>query len=64
MFCLIFLQRCVQILLDHAVSLLYRPKFLKRLVNNIGINSQSNLKDTQNATDDDTFDDEVKAMNV
>lgn len=53
------LQRCVQVLLDHAVSLLYRPKHLKRLINNT-----APLKDVQNVTEDDSFDDEVKAMNV
>lgn len=52
-------QRCVQVLLDHAVSLLYRPKHLKRLINNTAA-----VKDTQNISDEDTFDDEVKAMNV
>lgn len=52
-------QRCVQVLLDHSVSLLYRPKHLKRLINNT-----ATLKDAQNIGDDDTFDDEVKAMNV
>lgn len=52
-------QRCVQVLLDHAVSLLYRPKHLKRLTN-----STAAAKDTQNLVEDDTFDDEVKAMNM
>lgn len=46
-------------LLDHAVTLLYRPKHLKRLINNT-----TPLKDVQNVTEDDSFDDEVKAMNV
>lgn len=46
-------------LLDHSVSLLYRPKHLKRLINNT-----ATLKDVQNIAEDDTFDDEVKAMNV
>lgn len=54
-----FLQRCVQVLLDHAVSLLYRPKHLRRLLNNT-----AQLKDAQNSVEDDSFDDEVKAMNV
>lgn len=55
-------QRCVQILLDHAVSLLYRPKHLSRLIKVTNIASQAN-KDAQNTTDDETFEDEVKAMN-
>lgn len=52
-------QRCIQVLLDHAVSLLHRPKHLKRL-----INSTASLKDVQNVADDDSFDDIVKTMNV
>lgn len=58
-FCVCVKQRCVQVLLDHAVSLLYRPKHLKRL-----INSSAAAKDTQTLMEDDTFDDEVKAMNM
>lgn len=53
------LQRCIQVLLDHAVSLLHRPKHLKRL-----IHDTAPLKDVQNVTEDDSFDDEVKTMNV
>lgn len=46
-------------LLDHAVSLLYRPKHLKRLINNT-----ATLKDAQNVSEEDTLDEEVKAMNL
>lgn len=53
------LQRCVQVLLDHSVSLLYRPKHLRRLINNT-----ASMKDVQSVAEDESFDDEVKAMNV
>lgn len=41
------------------MSLLYRPKHLRRLLNNA-----APIKDVQNLAEDDSFDDEVKTMNV
>lgn len=52
----------MQILLDHAVSLLYRPKYLARLTKGSSITSQT-IKDPQSVSEDDAFEDEVKAMN-
>lgn len=57
-------QRCVQILFDHAVSLLHRPKHLKRLISNPSILSQSIVKETQSTSDDDGVMEELKAMNA
>lgn len=56
----IFPQRCVQVLMDHSVALLYRPKILKRLAE--GPSAElCNEQDDPNAVD--TSDELVAAMN-
>lgn len=57
---LINLMRCVQVLMDHAVSLLYRPKFLKRLAEGPSADLCGE-HDDPNAVD--TSDELVAAMN-
>lgn len=54
-------QRCVQVMLDHAVSLLYRPKILKRLIHDVP-GGPANLQDTP-VDERDTFEDEIRTMN-
>ncbi|XP_038118197.1 nucleoporin Nup188 [Culex quinquefasciatus] len=59
---LINLMRCVQILMDHAVSLLYRPKILKRLAEGPSVPDLTHEQhDDPNAVD--TSDELVTAMN-
>ncbi|XP_058460873.1 nucleoporin Nup188 [Malaya genurostris] len=58
---LINLMRYVQVLMDHAVSLLYRPKILKRLAVGLSSADLCNEHDDPNAVD--TSDELVPAMN-
>lgn len=58
---LINLMRCVQVLMDHAVSLLYRPKILKRLAEGPSVDLSHEQHDDPNAVD--TSDELVTAMN-
>ncbi|XP_055610232.1 nucleoporin Nup188 [Uranotaenia lowii] len=58
---LINLMRCVQVLMDHSVSLLYRPKILKRLAEGPSVELSINEHDDPNAVD--TSDEVVAAMN-
>ncbi|XP_055534694.1 nucleoporin Nup188 [Wyeomyia smithii] len=58
---LINLMRCVQVLMDHAVSLLYRPKILKRLAGGPAVELFTDQEQDPNAVD--TSDELVTVMN-
>ncbi|XP_058120378.1 nucleoporin Nup188 [Anopheles ziemanni] len=57
------LMRCTQILLDHTISLLYRPKILKRLTTGAADNSSFILPELDMDPMLDTSDELVGAMN-